>query len=69
MISTRTDSQRAQILRHLQSGQALTPLEALSRYGCHRLAARVLELRRQGHAIDRQMVARSGKRYAKYKLQ
>lgn len=39
-----------QVLNHLRRGP-LTPLEALQRYGCMRLAARILDLRARGHQI------------------
>lgn len=42
-----TDSQEARILRHLQTGRSLSPLIALERYGCMRLAARIHSLRRK----------------------
>lgn len=47
----------------------LTPLEALNGFGCFRLAARVEELRKAGHAIsvERHKLP-SGKRVAKYRL-
>jgi hypothetical protein len=44
--------QTAAILRHLRRNSSITPLEALRRYGCLRLGARIWDLRRQGHAID-----------------
>jgi hypothetical protein len=45
-------TQRDAILADLQSGLLLTHLEALRRYGCSRLAARVWELREQGWPIE-----------------
>jgi hypothetical protein len=44
------------ILQHLQSGKALTPLQALSLCGCFRLSARIHDLRRDGHAISSKLV-------------
>jgi hypothetical protein len=48
----------------------LTALEALQRFGCMRLAPRVLELRRQGHQIKCTMVpvGPRHKRVARYWL-
>lgn len=59
-------SQNEQILAALRRGP-LTPLEALERFGCFRLAARVGELREQGHAIavERHELP-NGKRVARY---
>ena len=39
------DSQRLQVLAALQSGERLTPRDAIARWGCYRLGARVWELR------------------------
>ncbi len=50
------ESQNKQILTHLQAGGTLTPLDALYRYGCFRLAARINDLRRAGHVIDVRIV-------------
>ena len=62
-------SQSQAILRHLRIHGSITPIEALSFYGSMRLAARVGELRRDGHAIRTEtMRTRSGKRHAKYRL-
>ena len=44
-------AQRDAILADLKSGLLLTPLDALRRYGCSRLAARVRELREAGYPI------------------
>lgn len=40
------------ILKHLKTGRGITPLAALERWGCFRLAARIAELKRQGHTIN-----------------
>lgn len=60
-------SQTQMILAALKRGRALTPLEALNEFGCFRLAARVDELRQQGHAIavERAKLP-TGKRVARY---
>jgi len=44
-------TQTEHILQALQRGERLTPLDALNRFGCFRLAARVAELRVDGHDI------------------
>lgn len=44
-------SQKEQILRHLKLYQQITPIDALNEYGCFRLAARVYDLRKEGHEI------------------
>ncbi len=62
------DTQKALILEHLRSGQSLTALDALNRFGCFRLAARCHELRREGIAVQQEMVKRNGKAYAVYRI-
>lgn len=49
-------TQCKQILDYLSSGGKLTPLDALQRFGCGRLAARVNDLRREGFDIKSEMV-------------
>lgn len=61
-------SQAQQILTHMRRVGPITPMVALKWYGCLRLAARIDELRRQGHEIHRDMVSRNGKRFASYSL-
>jgi len=62
-------TQAGRILRFLQEGHRLTPLDALELFGCFRLAARVYELRREGWAIaERTVETASGKRIAEYSL-
>lgn len=56
------------IKSHLEQGRTITPIEALTLYGCFRLAARVYELRKKGMDIDMEMVQSSKKSFAKYKL-
>lgn len=60
-------TQAEQILAALKRGRAITPLEALNEWGCFRLAARVGELREQGHAIAvERLTLPTGKRVARY---
>lgn len=51
-------TQKDLILKHLLRGMSLTPLEALSRFGCFRLGARIYDLR----TIDKK------RHFAVYKL-
>ena len=62
-------SQTEQIRAHLQQGYSITPLEALDRFGCMRLGARIKELRDAGMPIEKDMDPdpRTGKRYARYR--
>ena len=61
-------SQNKVIRLHLEKGKAITPLEALERYGCFRLAARINDLRDEGLDIETMTLTRNGRRYASYKL-
>jgi hypothetical protein len=56
------------ILEWLLSGRSLTAVEALNRFGCFRLAARIENLRADGHAIQTQMVSVNDAKIACYSL-
>jgi hypothetical protein len=62
-------SQVDQIREALLRGEELTPIEALRRFGCLRLAARVSDLRRDGLQIESETVEANGKRFARYRLE
>ena len=53
---TRTTSQSAMILNFLESGGSLTPIEALQKFSCFRLAARINDLREAGHEIQTEIL-------------
>ena len=61
-------SQTSDILAHLEQGHRLTQLDAFYRFNCFRLGARILELKDDGHPIDRRMVEdpETGKWFAEY---
>lgn len=60
---------KAQIRRALENGEELTPLDALNRFGCFRLGARIWDLRHEGMNIQKTMRKTStGKKIASYKL-
>jgi hypothetical protein len=61
-------NQEQQILNYLREGNAVTPLLALERFGCMRLAARVYRLREQGHKIETRHKRSNDKVYAEYYL-
>ncbi|WP_282091321.1 helix-turn-helix domain-containing protein [Epibacterium ulvae] len=52
----RTDTHNAKVLVHLQSGRSITQQEAFRKLGCFRLSARICELRKAGHSIQKQMI-------------
>ena len=61
-------SQSDAIMEYLITGAELTPLEALQKFGCLRLAARVYDLRREGVDISERIVRQGRKYWAAYKL-
>lgn len=61
-------SQTDQLAVHLKAGKAITPIEALERWGCFRLAARIGDLRQQGWQIITEKAERGGKTFARYRL-
>lgn len=65
---TEDGTQINDILKHLQSGLPLTPIEAMKRYQCMRLAAVVHTLRDRGYAIITTMTGNGRKRYATYSM-
>lgn len=61
-------TQAQRILIYLKTGKTLTPLEALKKFGCFRLAARIGDLRSQGHTIWTNYITKDNKTFAAYKL-
>ena len=61
-------TQANQILSALKRGEKLTPLQALRKYGCMRLAARIKDLRDAGHDINTTLIRTQGARVARYSL-
>ena len=60
-------SQVNQIKAHLNQGYRITAIDALSSFGCFRLAARINDLKQVGYNIDKVMVeTASGSRVAQY---
>lgn len=52
----RKQTQASRILLALHCGARLTARTALARFGCFRLAARINDLRKAGHAIQSRQV-------------
>ncbi len=67
-MQTQTTTQNKAILSHLAAGNSLTPLDALSLFGCLRLGARIFDLRAEGHAIKSERVVINKKTVAKYSM-
>ena len=55
-------------IEYTRDGEKLTPLQALRKYGCMRLAARIKDLRDAGHDINTTLIRTQGARVARYSL-
>jgi len=62
-----SDSQKTQIKALLERGESITPMGALSRFQCFRLAAVIFNLRDDGMDIETIPTTRNGKKFATYK--
>lgn len=64
-----SQSQCAMILDWLERGFTITQMEALKRFGCIRLPARINDLRNRGYQIEMHKVkTNTGKLVGEYKL-
>jgi hypothetical protein len=57
-------TQEESILRWLDGGMELTPMQALHTFGCFRLASRIWNLRKKGYCIE----TRRENGYAVYRM-
>ena len=64
----RPQSQTKAIAKHLLNGNSITPIDALNKFGCFRLSARISDLRNAGFDIETEMIYQDGKRFANYYL-
>lgn len=63
-------TQSEEISLHLQRGGKLTQMDALNKFGCFRLSARVHDLRAKGMNILMEMIkTKSGKCVAQYRYE
>lgn len=67
-MNTKPNAQAKMIAAHLKAGNTITALEALQKFGCFRLGARIADLRKAGYNIDTKMVEQNGKRFAQYTM-
>ena len=51
-MTNRLTTQRELIRDDLLRGKTITPIDALEKYGCYRLSARISELRKEGMEIS-----------------
>ena len=61
-------SQHDLILKHLKSGKSITPIEALSLYGCFRLGARIFDIKNGGYEILSERITKNDKHFAQYTM-
>jgi len=59
-------SQCSNILKHLEEGKSITPIDALNLFGVFRLAARISDIRNAGHEITTKSVKVNNKEFASY---
>ena len=63
------DTQANAILKHVQDGNGITPMDALELCGCFRLSARIADLKKRGYEIITEKVKVDGGKYvARYHL-
>ena len=60
------ETQVDKILYHMQCGYAVTGLEALSRFGCFRLADVIYKIKKLGLDVKKITVCDKQRRFAKY---
>lgn len=67
----KNQSQNDLIIKHITQYGSITPIDALKRFGCMRLASRINELRENGFPIVTKIVVSctTKKRFAKYELE
>jgi hypothetical protein len=65
-MATKTQTDR--ILAYLKRGKPLTGLDALKKFDCFRLPARIHDLIREGHDIRKRTVEKNGKYVKAYWL-
>ena len=60
-------SQNTQILNYLKTHpRGLTQAQAVDKFNCYRLGARIYDLKEKGHPIGVEMVKKNDKRFARY---
>ena len=59
-------SQSKEILAALKHGDRITPIDALTRFQCMRLASRISDLKHEGNTIHSKTIKNGKKRYSEY---
>jgi hypothetical protein len=61
-------SQTQKIYGYLLLHGSITPHEALQYFKCYRLGARIWELKKKGHSVQRELIEQNGSHFCKYTL-
>ena len=61
-------TQKEQIKKYLLSRKTITPIQALNKFGCFRLAAVIYKLKNEGLKIVTEMEYKKNKQFARYRL-
>ena len=62
------NTQNQQIQAYLEKGKKITPIDALNKFGCFRLSARISDLRGKGLNIATKYVTKDRKTFASYSI-
>lgn len=60
------ETQLQQVKKYLEAGNSITPIEALERFGCFRLADIIWRIRKNQHVYTTMVTNKHGNRFAKY---
>jgi hypothetical protein len=61
-------TQNEKIKAYLNKGKSITPMDALNKFGCFRLSARIKNLRDEGLKIATNYVTKGNKTFASYSV-
>lgn len=62
-------TQNKAILEYLKKHpEGITQLEAVQKFNCYRLSARIADLKHMGYSITTVMLEKNNKRFAQYRL-
>ena len=61
-------SQEMDILQYMKHKKTISPIIALQKFGCFRLAARIYDLRNKGYQIEAKKVGNGANTWAEYSL-
>lgn len=70
----RTESQKSRIMKHLKEGNSITPIDALEKFGCFRLAAIIHNIKQEDEFMENKQLVTTmvtnkfNVKYGSYKL-